>query len=112
MSRSPEELSSLVGSALHGQSEDAALVACVATWLLENQFIISPEIPGTWRVVRGVGMGLEHRSAVADIAFLHQVDRMVLQPAFQRAYHMRKCWRYRNGILLIIHQDSLGSFEK
>ena len=82
-------------------------------FVLENQFVqISEEDLEAFMVVIGSGMGVECSGDTSDISFYELAEKtFVLQPEFQRKYHVEFYARFRDDIIVVLGGDSQNRVE-
>jgi len=114
MSGTPDQLVGAISRCLEprqGFSGSRGLVIEVLGWLLKHQFITSSQVSGLWRVKEGSGMGLSHSAAVADCAFVGQVDTMVRQPGFKTSLMIKYYWRYKDDLLFVLDRKMVTRLQ-
>ena len=71
-------------------------------FLLDNQFIVSDEIPNRlWQCIKGSGMGHKHSGEVVGLAFYYEVEEWAIRTSTRQEYGIVGYWRYRDDILII-----------
>ena len=80
----------------------ASCVEAVTYFLLSNQYIKSPLLPGRlWRAVRGAGIGLMMSGELTDWCFWWLLERKILGSEVLAQWGIVRWWRFRDDILIL-----------
>ena len=70
--------------------------------MIENPFVQIPDDDRAWRVRQGSGMGLPHSGDVADIAYLMNERKFIVNGEIIKNYVVKAYYRYKDDMVLII----------
>jgi len=84
----------------------------VVEFLVYHQFVHGRhhDDPGSYRVVKGSGMGLLHSGDLADLCYDFLVDEWIMRVSTTRAFGIKAYCRFKDDSIVIMPGDKIDAF--